>query len=625
MLPSNIGNLINLRHLDITRTGLYSKAGRFDGTELQNVSDVQDANEAKLRTKQNIEELTFAWCGRNFNDFQNENLEMNVLNMLQPHGDLKRLKIKFYGGTKFPSWIGDPSFSKMVNLSLVNCPKCKILPPFGQLPNLKELCIQGMTELQNLGVEFCGDCFPPFPSLKSLRFESMPAWDEWDCCIDVEEAGRQFPCQRELKINGCPKLNRISLLMLPSLRTLFLRGCDEAVLQSIVDVTSLTSLNVTSITGLLHLDEALVQYLVALESLTLFECNQLVAFWQNNLLRPQLVSFGEELDEGLPCINLQELYIIDCVNFEKFPNELHNLTSLASLEIVGCPKLVEFPKTGVPPMLKLLQIQECNALKSLPDGICGLERLSIFYCSSLEYFQQQQQDMNMSSLQQLDISGWPKVGMLVLGIGRCVNNFASLRRLWIQSFDVVECLSFPERGLPNLSQLVIHNCVNLRSFAATTITNLILPSLQSLQIKYCEKLESIPEGGVCLSTPKLRSLCISSCSNLTSLPFFDQILQSLETIEIYNCPFLESYLQGIGNLPPNLIEFVPDFLADSNLGDIPDPSLPRFKVFRPRTERKQNIIEVSITGCLHATPITASLSGSFRQAKGSNDLPINQE
>ncbi|XP_059638527.1 putative disease resistance RPP13-like protein 1 [Cornus florida] len=680
MLPSNIGNLINLRHLDVTLTGLYLETGRFDGTgmcsgidrltnlqtlshfvvgkhngprlkelknlgllrgsisitELQNVSDVQDANEAKLRTKQNIEELELAWCERNFNDFQNENLEMNVLGMLQPHKDLKRLKIEFYGGTNFPSWIGDPSFSKMVNLSLVNCPKCKILPPLGQLPNLKELCIQGMTELQKLGVEFCGDRFPPFPSLETLRFGSMPAWDEWDCSISVGKAGKlQFPCLRELEIYGCPKLIRISLLRLPSLRTLFLQQCDEAVLKSIVDVTSLTSLNVTSITGLLHLDEAFVKYLGALESLTFSGCNQLVAFWQNggrvrqknNLLHlkspsvdwcPRLVSFGEELDEGLPCINLQELYINECVNFEMLPNELHGLTSLTSLKIYQCPKLVEFPKTGVPPMLKKLRLWGCNALKSVPDGICGVERLGIFNCSSLrswptetlptalkvleisdcmnlEYFPevsettmmlQQQQDIhtiNMSSLQEVQILGWPKVGMLLLGIGGCVNNsnnnFASLRRLWIRSCNVVECLSFSERGLPNLSELLIINCVNLQSFAATT--NLILPSLQSLRIEYCEKLESIPEGGVRLSTPKLRllrithcsnltslpifdqilqslaSLVIRHCSNLTSLPNFDQILQSLKTIEIYNCPFLDSYLQGIGNgnLPPNLIQF----------------------------------------------------------------------
>ncbi|XP_059638962.1 putative disease resistance RPP13-like protein 1 [Cornus florida] len=236
----------------------------------------------------------------------------------------------------------------MVNLSLIGCRKCRSLPPLQQLPKLRELYIEGMHEVQHLGDGL------PFPSLEMLKFEDMPAWKEWSFSISigVEESRSQFPCLRELSLRGCPNLITVSPLRLPSLQKLYLEECEEVVLKSIVGVTSLTSLEVVDIRGLSQLEEALVQSLVALESLVFEKCNQLMALWQNggevaqknNLVRlqrlrvascPQLVSFGEELhDEGLPCINLQELYIRDCENF------------------------VCFPKAGVPHMLRL-----CHHLK----------------------------------------------------------------------------------------------------------------------------------------------------------------------------------------------------------------------------------------------------------------------
>ncbi|XP_059644330.1 putative disease resistance RPP13-like protein 1 isoform X2 [Cornus florida] len=644
MLPPNIGNLINLHHLDITNTPqlqeISSGIGKLTNlqtlskfvvgennepglkelrnlrllrrsisiTKLQNVMDVQDANEANLKAKQYIEELELAWDSE-FNDVQKENLVLDVLDKLQPHKNIKGLTIKFYRGINFPSWIGHSSFSEMMKLTLLGCRKCRSLPPLGQLPMLKELRIEGMHEVQTLGVDFGH----PFPSLERLIFEDMPSWKEWSCSIGVEEGARQFPCLRELTICGCPNLIQVSLLRLPSLQKLELEQCHELALKGIVDLTSLISLTAKNIIGLSRLDEALLQSLVALESLVFRECNQLMALWKNggrvthrnNLVRlqrlsisscPQLVSLGEELDdEELPCINLEELDIEDCVNLEKLPNDLNKLSSLTSLKIKGCSKLVCFPKAGVPPILKELRIEKCNALKSLPDGISGLEKLEIEGCSSLtswptitlptalkrlhirecmnlDYFgkvsettmvqQQQEEDyynninINMSSsIEELSIYNWAKVGMLLLDVGGCVknknNNFASLLELEIYNCDVVESLSFPERALPNLKYLDIDGCVNLRSLAATT--NNILQSLEDLFIWNCPCLESMPERGGRLSTPNLRWLGIKDCSNLRCLPFFDQNLQSLESIGIEGCPCLESIPEsGVCLSTPNL-------------------------------------------------------------------------
>ncbi|XP_059645452.1 putative disease resistance RPP13-like protein 1 [Cornus florida] len=160
MLPASIVNLINLCHLDNANTELLEEMplgigrltnlptlskiiveqgngsrltelkhlfhlrGMLSIVKLENVMDVQEAMEANLMGKQDLDELELTW-GKNVNNSQNEILEMDVLNLLKPHGNLKKLKVEFYGGRSFPNWIGDPTFSEMVNLSPIGCAKCK--------------------------------------------------------------------------------------------------------------------------------------------------------------------------------------------------------------------------------------------------------------------------------------------------------------------------------------------------------------------------------------------------------------------------------------------------------------------------------------------------------------------
>ncbi|KAL7203516.1 hypothetical protein ACSBR2_016738 [Camellia fascicularis] len=89
-------------------------------------------------------------------DSQDGRAEKEVLDMLRPHKNLKELHIKGYLGTGFPTWIGDPLFSNMADLSLDNCGNCASLPPLGQLPSLKKLYIKGMSVLKHVGCAFYG-------------------------------------------------------------------------------------------------------------------------------------------------------------------------------------------------------------------------------------------------------------------------------------------------------------------------------------------------------------------------------------------------------------------------------------------------------------------------------------
>eukprot|EP00261_Vitis_vinifera_P025908 XP_010658947.1 PREDICTED: putative disease resistance protein At3g14460 isoform X1 [Vitis vinifera] len=191
-LPISIGNLINLRHLDVAgaiklqempiqigklkdlrilsnfivdkNNGLTIKELKDMShlrrelciSKLENVVNIQDARDAALKLKRNLESLIMQWSSE-LDGSGNERNQMDVLDSLQPCLNLNKLCIQLYGGPKFPRWIGDALFSKMVDLSLIDCRECTSLPCLGQLPSLKQLRIQGMDGVKKVGAEFYGE------------------------------------------------------------------------------------------------------------------------------------------------------------------------------------------------------------------------------------------------------------------------------------------------------------------------------------------------------------------------------------------------------------------------------------------------------------------------------------
>ena len=119
-MPLHMGNLVNLQTLSKFIMDKSKSSGR---KELKNLLDLrgvlsilglhyvvnaQDAMDVNLKEKRNIKELKMEW-GSDFDDPQTERNEMQVLELLQPHRNLKKLTISFYGGRTFPSWIGNRS------------------------------------------------------------------------------------------------------------------------------------------------------------------------------------------------------------------------------------------------------------------------------------------------------------------------------------------------------------------------------------------------------------------------------------------------------------------------------------------------------------------------------------
>ncbi|XP_034702943.1 putative disease resistance RPP13-like protein 1 [Vitis riparia] len=625
-LPSNIGNLLSLRHLNVVGCSLQdmpqqigklkklqtlsdfivSKRG-FLGikelkdlshlrgeiciSKLENVVDVQDARDANLKAKLNVERLSMIWS-KELDCSHDEDAEMEVLLSLQPHTNLKELRIEYYGGRTFPNWMCDSSYSKLVSLSLIGCIRCISLPSVGQLPFLKKLVIKRMDGVKSVGLEFEGQVSlhaKPFQCLESLWFEDMMEWEEW--CWSKES----FSCLHQLELKNCPRLIKklpthlTSLVKLnigncpeimvrlpthlPSLKELNIYYCPEMMPQfenheflimplreasrSAIDITSHIYLDVSGISQLSRLQPEFMQSLPRLELLEFDNSGQLQCLWLDGLglgnlsrLRilscDQLVSLGGEEEEvqGLP-YNLQHLEIRECDKLEKLPHGLQSYTSLAELIIEDCPKLVSFPEKGFPLMLRGLAISNCESLSSLPDGmmmrnssnnVCHLEYLEIEECPSLICF--------------------PK-GQLP----------TTLRRLFIS--DCENLVSLPEDiDVCAIEQLIIGRCPSLTGFPGK-----LPPTLKKLWIWGCEKLQSLPEGIMHhhsnnTTNGGLQILDISQCSSLTSFPT-GKFPSTLKSITIDNCAQMQPISEEMFHCNNNALEKL-SISGHPNLKTIPD-------------------------------------------------------
>ncbi|KAF5775832.1 putative P-loop containing nucleoside triphosphate hydrolase, leucine-rich repeat domain superfamily [Helianthus annuus] len=211
--------------------GLTNLHGKVSLEGLHKVQSAKHAREADLSLKK-ITGLELQWVNE-FDGSRMDALEEEVLNELKPNSDtLKTLSVVSYGGTQISKWVGDRSFHELVNVSILGCKKCTSLPPFGLLPSLKRLQIQGMDEVKIIGLELTGNDVNAFRSLEVLTFEDMSGWEGWS--TKNEGSTAVFTCLKELHVKNCPKLIHVSLQALPSLKVLEIERCGDGVLRSLV-------------------------------------------------------------------------------------------------------------------------------------------------------------------------------------------------------------------------------------------------------------------------------------------------------------------------------------------------------------------------------------------------------
>ncbi|RDX66572.1 putative disease resistance RPP13-like protein 1, partial [Mucuna pruriens] len=495
-LPLDLHKLVNLRHLDVRMSGIkkmpkhigrlkhlqtlscfsIEKHCGFDVKELgnlnhlqgtlsilklENVTDPMDAMEANMKDKKHLEGLVLDWGDKFGRSNENDDsiIERGVLEALQPNGNLKKLTVLHYDGTSFPSWFGGSHLPNLVSIMLTGSKFCFILPPFGQLPSLKELSISCYYRIEVIGPEFCGNDSSniPFRSLEILKFEEMSAWKEW-CSFE----GEGLSCLKELSIKRCPWLRRALPQHLPSLQKLVicecqqlensvpkaasihelqLRRCEKILLKDLP-----SSLTKAKIYGTRVIDSCLEQILLNSASLEELEIQD---FHGPNL---KWSSLDLHRHDSLGTLSITSWYS------SSLPFALDLFANLHSLHFYDCPQLESFPKGGLPSSLCRLEIEGC------PKLVASREEWGLF---------------KLHSLKELRISD-----------------------------DFENVVSFPEERLlpPALSDLYLTSCLKLTT--TNSMGFLHLKSLKSFYVLCCPRLQCLPEEGLPNS---LSVLCIHCC------------------------------------------------------------------------------------------------------------------
>ncbi|XP_028961125.1 putative disease resistance RPP13-like protein 1 [Malus domestica] len=534
-LPADMRKLINLRHLDIsgtcikempvqmgrlkslrtltafvlgesTRSGgigelgqLSNLRGKLSILNLQNVVNPIDALGANLKDKKDLNEVELAWGHEEADDSIKER---HVLESLQPSVNLVKLTIRFYGGTSFPDWLGDSSFSNIQVMRLSDCSTCFSLPPVGRLPALRELYIERMKTIVSIGVEFYGgngaSLSQPFQSLERLGFKEMPEWEEW-----LSSPGRgqspDFPRLELLILVNCPKLKGNLPDHLPSLRQLWVSDC--GVLHERATRTRWIPWSLIVNT------ESLRQ---SLEHLNIVRCPGL-----SSLLETESLCL-------LWTLEVQIFSSTDCL-------QPHLSGCLRELSLVNCASLLSFPRNGLPTSLTHLRIENCRRLEFLSHEmmakLTSLRHLKLRdSCDSLRSF-----PLGVfPKLSFLLIWGSKNLESLAIGEGADDENLTHLDYLLI--YFCPNLVSFPHGGLPTpkLSHFAVLRCKNLKLLPDRIHT---LTALQELQISGLPNVESFAEGGL---PPNLQLFRISGCEKLRpSVEYWGlQRLVSLRTFRI---------------------------------------------------------------------------------------------
>ncbi|KAJ8646483.1 hypothetical protein MRB53_008231 [Persea americana] len=163
----------------ITELKELNLGGELFIKKLENVKDANDAKEANLKLKQNLQVLGFSWSSYDSDAVFGEKAEQ-ILEGLEPHPNLKRLLVDEFEGIRFPRWMSDLLLPNLTEIALANCRRCESLPSFGQLPFLKVLRIRGMDGVKCIDTAFNGkNVTSGFPSLKKLTITSMPNLEEF--------------------------------------------------------------------------------------------------------------------------------------------------------------------------------------------------------------------------------------------------------------------------------------------------------------------------------------------------------------------------------------------------------------------------------------------------------------
>ncbi|KAJ0860857.1 putative virus X resistance protein-like, coiled-coil [Helianthus annuus] len=490
----------------------------------------------------------------------------------------------------------------LTELHIESCPNMNEFSP-GKLPKLKTLQFKDM-----LGWKTWSTTDADFSFLQELHIHNCPE------LIDV--SAEALPSLRVLKIVGCGDgvlrslvraasfITKLKMSSISGLTYEVWRGVIERI--GAVEEVSIEKCN--EIRYLWESEEEASKVLVNIKKLEVSECSNLVSLGEkeekdnfgSNLLSSLRILWVSRCDniERCCCPNsIESLDIRDCSSLTHIscPNNIDSLgirrcssltnvsfpigaatgggggQKLKSLDIHGCEKLMEKICSASMPMLESIEINGWTNLKSIMQlgNFIYLTKLSLYSCPSIESFP----DIPLPVLTRLDIvkcNGMESLSSLQM------KNLSSLKDWKIRDCTGIDASCHGGVWPPNLCSLRIgglkkpmsewgpqnfpSSFVDLSLYDEPDVRNfrqlshLFPSSLTRLWIFNFDKLESLSLGLQHLTS--LQHLGIEFCPKMKHLP--KQLLPSLLSLYISNCPKLRKRCEGRGSHYYPLISHIPD-------------------------------------------------------------------
>uniref|UniRef100_J3N8G5 R13L1/DRL21-like LRR repeat region domain-containing protein n=1 Tax=Oryza brachyantha TaxID=4533 RepID=J3N8G5_ORYBR len=586
-----VGNMISLQELKfkvqndssfgIRQLQYMNKLVTLGIFRLENVKTKEEANGARLIDKEYLEWLSLTWSGGIMSLEQSE-IAKDVLEGLQPHHNLKTLRITGYNGPTSPTWLScNLSVTSLRTIRLQNCSEWRILRFLEMLPMLRKLVLAKMWNLVELSI----------PSLEKLVLIDMPKLEKCIGTYGIELTSHL----RVLKIQNCPQLNNFTPFQSfsPSatehrswflfLSILTIEHCPHISKWEILSLREMQALKQLELIHLHSVKELLVpplQKLVLIQMASLEYCSGLTSPLQ---ISTSLGDRKESLDltvhdcprlvishplpfsalmhrfsiRGIPTLPTMEgtcEFIIKSDELIMLDDKIlafHNFGRTRSFRIKDCPNLVSVSTEGLNQCTLLEELHLTNCPKLIfPSRLVlpSLRLLSIQACGDILGYRLTQMLSHVRSMDSLELNDIPRI--------RCLSLYQPAKKEGsnndleaMPSSGDEQLLEIPSNILPSLKRIDISDCPELKLVGLGQEGALLrYTSLERLRIQRCPKLMPLlvsGEVGVGLLPPSLVNLEIDMSPELSAA--WDLKLQEHAQIQAPHPSLEELDISSLGN------------------------------------------------------------------------------